>query len=66
MEASPNYRTNERLFFEFQGFKNGIPYSGIYLSINNTKNEILGKYDGSSYIIKQNNCYDVYLLSLST
>ena len=66
LETSPAHPTNERIFYDFEGFKNKSLDPYYNLSINNTNNKFIGKYDGTSSFVKPNKCYDICLLSIST
>ena len=66
LETSPYYPTNERIFYDLEGFKNKSIDSNFNLSINNTNNKFIGKYDGASSFVKPNKNYDLCLLSIST
>ena len=66
LETSPNYPTSERIFYDLEGFKNSSIVSFYNLSINNTENKIIGKYEGASSFIKPSGSNDLCLLSIST
>ena len=66
LETSPNYPTSERIFYDLEGFKNSSIVSFYNLSINNTKNKNIGKYEGASSFIKPIGSNNLCLLSIST
>ena len=66
LETSPNYPTSERIFYDLEVFKNSSNVSFYNLSINNSKNKIIGKYDGVSSFINSNDLEDLCLLSISS
>ena len=64
IETSADNATNERIFYDIEGYKNDKdPF--YYLSKNNT-DIIIGKYEGTSCFIRPNKDTNYYLLSLST